>query len=111
MEWLGVVLAAIVSVIGGVVTLYLGNRVRKGAGLPLDIEAKIRQEIQEYADALEKNNERLEGEVKELMAAKDACEERIELAEEREREMLSRLDTAEATIIRLRIRLGEDVGA
>lgn len=109
MDWIGIPLAAAVSVIGGIVTLIIGRRIDKRHGIPNDLESKLIFEMKEYADALEKNNGRLEGEIADRAAAQERCDG--ELADERNARIgiLRRLDDAEATIVRLRMRLGDDV--
>lgn len=110
MEWIGLVLAAIVSVVGGIITLLIGRRIDKAHGIPNDLESKLIAEMREYQEALERNNERLEGEVEERKRAETTCLERLTQSETRERSILRRLDDAEITITRLRVRLGEAPG-
>lgn len=109
MDWIGIPVAAVISVLGGIVTLIVGRRIDKAHGIPNDLESKLISEMREYAQALEGNNLRLEREAEQREAAQIACETRLEEAEIREARILRRLDDAEGTIVRLRIRLGEDV--
>lgn len=103
---LAVVIAAIVSVAGGGFTLWLGRRIDKAHGLPSDLESKLIEEMKEYEAALEKNNERLEGEIENRKEAEHACLRRLEESELREAAILRRLDDVEAQNSRLLQRLG-----
>jgi hypothetical protein len=102
-----IVLAAVVSVLGGVGTLLVGRRIDKAHGIPNDLESKLIAEMKEYADALEANNGRLEAEIAERHLAEAACVERLEEAELREAAILRRMDDLEAQNARLLARLGE----
>ena len=102
-----VVLAAIVSVAGGVVTLLIGRRIDKAHGIPNDLESKLIAEMKEYADALEANNGRLEAEIVERKDAEVRCLEKLDEAELREAAILRRMDDLEAQNARLLARLGD----
>lgn len=102
-----VVLAAVVSVLGGVATLLVGRRIDKTHGIPNDLESKLIAEMKEYADALEANNGRLESEIQERLVAERECLDRLEESELREAAILRRMDDLEAQNARLLARLGE----
>lgn len=103
---LGVLLAAVVSVAGGIATLLVGRRIDKAHGIPNDLESKLIAEMKEYADALEANNGRLEAEIDERKAAEQDCRGKLEESELREAAILRRMDDLEAQNARLLARIG-----
>jgi len=97
---LAVVISAIVSSAGGALVLYLGRKADDRYGLPSDFETSLLKHRKEYTDLLT-------SEVEARKMAQADCESRLALSEDRERSLLRRMDDAEATILRLRSRLGD----